>query len=400
MPPNGLPGVERGRREREAAERERADEQQDAARGFERRRGHQHGHERRRGDGRREVDARPGHENPRRGLRSHRLLAEELREVVVPLEERRPLAVLEPRLHLLDDGLQQRAPRRAGPRPAAPRGRPRRARQRCLMSHRTSEPDEQQHAEHEHVGEVRVEAAGLQHLQAFRHAQDAAQQRTVDVPLEGRLDRPPGSGPPAGSRARPPPASPPGASAGTPPGRSSSAAWKRRSPNTRCARTARRRIPTSAPAARRARDRAVSGARERRQPAEQRRADHRRRDVIERAGAATPCPSADPRHVRRRLQIRAATPARRRARAARPRETIRAPTAQRGQQRLRHEHHRRRLVRVGRAGSLRGSARNVMPNAFTKHAAASALVSASIAPLSGKFSRTRPGVDAKPSSSA
>ena len=68
-------GVERGGRQREAAERERPDEQQDAARGFERRRRHQHRHERRRGDGRREVDARPRHVDPRCGLRAHGLLA-------------------------------------------------------------------------------------------------------------------------------------------------------------------------------------------------------------------------------------------------------------------------------------------------------------------------------------
>ncbi len=42
---------------------------------------------------------------------------------------------------------------------------------------------------------------------------------------------------------------------------------------------------------------------------------------------------------------------------------------------------------------LRGSARNVMPNALTKHAAASALVSASSAPASGKFTRVSPATD-------
>ena len=45
--------------------------------------------------------------------------------------------------------------------------------------------------------------------------------------------------------------------------------------------------------------------------------------------------------------------------------------------------------RAWAACSLRGCARNVMPKAFTKHAAASAPVSASIAPLSGNISRTR-----------
>ena len=50
------------------------------------------------------------------------------------------------------------------------------------------------------------------------------------------------------------------------------------------------------------------------------------------------------------------------------------------------------------AASLRGCARNVMPKAFTKHAAASAPVNASMAPPSGNISRTRLSVVPKPCS--
>ena len=52
------------------------------------------------------------------------------------------------------------------------------------------------------------------------------------------------------------------------------------------------------------------------------------------------------------------------------------------------------------ACSLRGWARNVMPKALTKHAAASAPVRASIAPLNGKISRIKLSVVPKPRSSA
>ncbi len=52
------------------------------------------------------------------------------------------------------------------------------------------------------------------------------------------------------------------------------------------------------------------------------------------------------------------------------------------------------------AAVLRGKARKLIPNALTKHAAASAVVNASSAPQSGKISRTNAGVDAKPRSSA
>ena len=47
------------------------------------------------------------------------------------------------------------------------------------------------------------------------------------------------------------------------------------------------------------------------------------------------------------------------------------------------------------ASSLRGWARNVIPKALTKHAAASAPVKASMAPVMGNMSRTRLGVAAE-----
>ena len=47
---------------------------------------------------------------------------------------------------------------------------------------------EQQHAERDHVGQVRVKAARLQDPERLGHAQHRAQQRVVDVALEGRLD--------------------------------------------------------------------------------------------------------------------------------------------------------------------------------------------------------------------
>ena len=52
------------------------------------------------------------------------------------------------------------------------------------------------------------------------------------------------------------------------------------------------------------------------------------------------------------------------------------------------------------AASLRGSARNGMPNAFTKHAAASAAVNASREPAIGNISRVRLSVVPKPARSA
>jgi len=48
------------------------------------------------------------------------------------------------------------------------------------------------------------------------------------------------------------------------------------------------------------------------------------------------------------------------------------------------------------AASLRGCARNVMPKAFTKHAAASALVNASNAPPIGNISRSKLSVVPNP----
>jgi len=105
--PEGAPGVEGGRGQGETAQGEQADQQQDAPRPLQRRGGEDGRQERGCGDSTREVHARPGHENPGRGGRAHGLLAQQLAEVRVGLQQARPLPELEGGLHLLDQPAQQ-----------------------------------------------------------------------------------------------------------------------------------------------------------------------------------------------------------------------------------------------------------------------------------------------------
>ena len=116
--------IERRGREREAAEREDADQPEDAAGALERRRRDQDRDQRRRRDRRGKVHARAEHVDPGGGLRSHRLFSQELGEIVVALQQRRTLPRLHPRLHLLDAAAQQR---RNGQQAARPVVRHRRA---------------------------------------------------------------------------------------------------------------------------------------------------------------------------------------------------------------------------------------------------------------------------------
>jgi hypothetical protein len=104
-------GIERRRGEREAAERERTDEQEDAARRLERRSGDDYRNEGRGRDSGGEIHSGTGHVNPRRGLRSNRFLAKQLGQVVVTLPPRRSLTILEPRFHLSDGDFQERGQR-------------------------------------------------------------------------------------------------------------------------------------------------------------------------------------------------------------------------------------------------------------------------------------------------
>src|SRR5687768_7002240 len=46
----------------------------------------------------------------------------------------------------------------------------------------------QPHDQCDHIGKVRVQTARLKSFEAVGHPQHGAQQRTVDVPFEGRLD--------------------------------------------------------------------------------------------------------------------------------------------------------------------------------------------------------------------
>ncbi len=116
-------------------------------------------------------------------------------------------------------------------------------------------------------------------------------------------------------------------------------------------------------------------------PAQQGGGEHQRDDVIE-GSPAGGHPEPAPHRVRRRLQVAAATQhaaehAQDDAReepqhdAQRPRAAPAAPASRRAP----------RAPRPLRA--LRGSARKLIPNAFTKHAAARAVVSASSAPPTG-----------------
>ena len=126
--------------------------------------------ERGRGDGAREVDARPGHEDPGRGRRSGRApCAGAWRGRSSPAGGGGPWRSWKAAFIFL------MSPRRSGAssrKPAACSGREG-ASSGLVDSPATSQPEQQDDAEDQHVGEVGVEATGLDHPHPLRRAQHA-----------------------------------------------------------------------------------------------------------------------------------------------------------------------------------------------------------------------------------
>ena len=210
-------GIEGGGRQRKAPERKDAHQSKDAAGALQGRRRHEHRDERRRRHGGGEVEARAEHVHPRGGLRSHRLLAKQLGEIVVPLQQRRSLPLLHRRLHLLDaaseewrDGQQPRGLEH-GTRPAR--------RRMSSIGLLASQPDQQHGTEQQDVSEIGVETAGLQHLHPLGESNDAAHERVIEMALERRLDFDAVANLASGNTATRPPGPRPRASGDTPRGR-------------------------------------------------------------------------------------------------------------------------------------------------------------------------------------